>query len=269
MPDFKPIFTGSDLPRPRIDRESNVLDFKAYVRPTTEEQKTEIAKDVASFANADGGSIVYGAIEAAGGLLDSYAPIALEADAESFRQSVRDIAKTRCSPPLTIDVRTLARDGGWVVVANVFSAPGQATGVTLRWDVRQTGKRIDTYFFPIRVGDSSDPEILNPEQIAMLMIPSLRRTLSMLRQIDIAGKEVVYVHENRFTQDTHPMRPAGRAMVLIELSELGNFAHFVPKDGQDKDAVPYVVPLDAVQIIYRRSGAWHLLIEYLTSLTTS
>ncbi len=266
MPEFRPIFSEADLPEAAAAtpaRESNVLDFKNYAAITNDDQRIEIAKDVAAFANADGGTIIYGANETAG-VLTGYTPIPTAAEAEALRQAIRDVAKRRCAPPLTLDVRTLPKNAGFVVVANVYSAPGQATGVTLDWQMRTPpGKKVETHFFPVRIGDST--EFMNPEQIAMLMIPQLRRTLSLLRQID--PKATVQVHRQHFEPDPHPDRPAGTAMRLVETNEFANYARFLGVDPTDRATPPIVIPLDGIRLVYRLDERWHVCIDYLSKVS--
>jgi predicted HTH transcriptional regulator len=105
----------------------------------------ELAKDVAAFANADGGVLLIGAYEdTRHGVLGTYK--ALDAQAvklarESYSQAVRSF----CFPSPIIDSVVVPHGNGSVVAVNVWPFPGQAVGVRSR-------EHIDAYFFPFRSG---------------------------------------------------------------------------------------------------------------------
>ena len=58
---FKPVLSITDLPTVGTSREAFNYDFKCTVAGTKPTTHAEMAKDVASFANASGGTILVGA----------------------------------------------------------------------------------------------------------------------------------------------------------------------------------------------------------------
>ena len=72
---FTPISVTTDLPPISSSRESDVIDFKGRY---SGRDRTEMAKDVAAFANAFGGVILVGAYEdTKTGTLTFYKPMPL------------------------------------------------------------------------------------------------------------------------------------------------------------------------------------------------
>lgn len=135
---WKPIETALDLPAEHTF-ESNTLDFKAA--PT--ESSLEMGKDVAAFANAQGGTVLVGAH--GGDRLERYNPMTVELaqSVAAYDRAVRD----RCAPAPLFSMQLIARDEGVVVAVNIQPFPGQVVGVrVLRKDKME---RDSGYFFPV------------------------------------------------------------------------------------------------------------------------
>src|SRR5947207_14973186 len=95
---FKLIMRPEDLPPVGSAREILALDFKRDLYDLA--KPFEMAKDVAAFANASGGSILVGADEdQARHVLASYKPISGEAIAAAQRGAVSGAVRDRCGPP--------------------------------------------------------------------------------------------------------------------------------------------------------------------------
>lgn len=204
--------------------EGHTLDFKEWHDGITF-RELEVAKDVAAFANASGGVLIYGATAIAMRLAkyEGKSPV----EAEAWCKRVDELVRERCSPPPIIEPRVVVSPDGSssLVVVNVNPAGGQAVGVrvlakTDEWiepvtgDSARSAKGVDAYIFPIRAGEGT--RWLNPEQVAMLMIPRLRRAISLLRQIapneeihiDSLSTEEVWVRGPRYFDSVNELENA-------------------------------------------------------------
>src|SRR5690349_6921556 len=111
---LQPIRNEIDLPKEGISYEVLNLEFKETFNP---EDRQEMAKDVAAFANAVGGTLLVGAI-GQDERLAQYKPLPhLHADRilRSFNEAVRDL----CLPKPIIEVLPIQRNGGIVLAVNV------------------------------------------------------------------------------------------------------------------------------------------------------
>lgn len=255
---FVPRLTADALPRPGAADaiEGQVLDFKEWhhgIQPAP----LELAKDVAAFANASGGTIVFGATESDHRLARYEGNDA--AAAAKLCDTLHDVVHKRLRPPPVVVPRAIELDGTCVVALNVYPYVGQAVGVRVKQtecgDAEHT-KNVDAYLFPVRVGE--DTIWLNPEQTAMLMIPEVRRAVSMLRQI----KENEWVHVE--------YRPRGVLYAksgihtIDAVDELRNAVRLV---GQAADGTQgRTVPVDAISCVYfdegfSAGGRWVIVVE--------
>lgn len=114
--------------------EGATIDFKAVLDPKW--PGFRLARQVAAFANAIGGTLLIGAVEEPGtDRLGTYRPLSHD-DAVAVEKRYGDAVKDLCSPKPLIDINAIQKDGGVVVAVNVWPFPGQAVGVRAR--VEQT-----------------------------------------------------------------------------------------------------------------------------------
>ncbi len=227
-----PIEEPNQLPAPGAISERATLDFKA----SDASDHFEAAKDVAAMANAYGGAIVVGAV-AKGEMLLRYAPFEATQAGQTqrkYEEAIRD----RCYPRPRVVVAQVEHEGGRVVVVNVWPFIGQAVGVALKKN--DTAKGIeDVYYYPVRVG--AHTVAITPEQMHMYLDARFRRTVLALR--GSAGQKIWI--EGRVERDGW----YGTG-VVSGLDEEGNGLE-LKLDFGDHGMIPYVLPLDDIQAVWR------------------
>jgi hypothetical protein len=237
---FVPFAASTVLPEEGA-LETNVLDFKgALSRKNGTVDRVELAKDVAAFANADGGVILLGAYEdGKRGVLGMYKGLdgsgAKEAR-EAYSHAVRDY----CFPPPIMDSVAMSHATGQIIAVNVWPFPGQAVGVRSR-------EQSDAYFFPFRTG--IDTNYLRAEQLPMLMIPQIRRIATLLRGIPQAEQIGLQVRGRTNSQ--------GYKMHFHHVDELANV---VVLEAPNATGVKMVHPLDRVESVWKDVDGWKLVI---------
>lgn len=244
---WKPIETEQELPAPGA-YETISLDFKS--KPTTD--RFEAAKDIAAFANAEGGTLLIGA--AGGDLLVRYEPLAV-ADARStihlFDEAVRD----RCSPAPLFGFQEIRKDGGVVIAVNVWPFPGQIVGVRLRKDEVRCGtsgsQQEGMLVFPLRVGTHT--RTITPEQIPMFVDPHARRVAMCLN--DAAGKRVRLVA----TKHRSPNGIWTDVATILSVDLIGNSVTMLVGAGAVESKVS--IPLDLVEAACRADDTWNVFIR--------
>jgi hypothetical protein len=215
MPTFARITGPSDLPR-LGDRETTTLDFKTELKPRKGKRGPDLfeaAKDVAALASVYGGVLLIGAIEdTATGQLVSWKRMPLgkaQRTVRAYEEAVRD----RCRPVPLIDPSTIEHpEGNFVVAINVFPVLHQPVAVKVRGSVSD-GYGSDTYIFPVRL--STHAIFLQPDQIAMLMNPDIRRTLILLEHISEKERDAVAVHWTGFRRTTTENAPVSVSLFSI------------------------------------------------------
>jgi hypothetical protein len=153
-------------------RESDTLEFKAHVDTAV---LFELAKDVASFANASGGTLLVGAC--GGSVLSSYKE--LDSDrvnvvARAYEEAVRD----RCAPPPGLRTESLSTEQGFILAVHVEPYPSPVA-VKVKGNVAD-GWGGDSWVFFSRV--ASQNKDFRPEVLPMLT-PETRRIAVLLRSI--------------------------------------------------------------------------------------
>jgi|SRR5450631_1266609 len=224
--------------------EDQELDFKA--RLNTKDKKTdylELAKDIAAMANAYGGTIIIGACEDPKGVLSIYKPLT-EEDAVFACNEYKTAQRDRLRPAVVVVPKMEPQGEGFLVFVHVEPSMGQAIGVhfTPKVDVApETKEPPEIYGFPLRVGDNTT--WLQPEQLPMLMIPELRRTMLLLREIGNAPVKVDCLHMKGEADHSNTGIPIGF------LDEKGNAVHI---GGQ-------AIPIDRILTVVRQTDGWHVL----------
>jgi len=177
---FDPITTPAQLP-PIGAHETETLDFKSTYKPS---ETFEMAKDVAALANAVGGTLLVGAAEDAAEKLSGYVPVA-PTEAADLQTRLEVAVTQRCSPAPFISATRIehpARPAHEVVAVNVWAFPAQAVGVKIGGSMAD-GYGGDAWVFPIRVGTQT--KYLEPEMLAMLMLPEIRRKAILLHNLGV------------------------------------------------------------------------------------
>jgi Putative DNA-binding domain/Protein of unknown function (DUF2934) len=209
-------------------------------------KRAEMAKDVAAFANAEGGVLIIGAKEGptepdySSALASAYAA-KLEGE---FDLAVRDF----CRPSPAVHVRTIPVPGAFdkvILVVNVEPIVDQPVAARHEDDK-------DMWRFPIRVGRHT--EYILPEQLPLYMNSKARRAkLLLLRAVEAGGEIELFTvpaggmkHSN--IQGAVPFKieavdaEGGGALVIRETEHEGQAA---------------TIPIDDVEAVWREhSGKW-------------
>jgi hypothetical protein len=181
MATFQPILSNAELPSIGYKQETTDFDIKQDIRLSPKPVAFEMAKDVAAFANSNGGLILVGTSEdKSTNVLRQYEGHSQEHAqqvTDAFEMAVRD----RCGPLPFIDPRVLRPStGGFVAVVNVWPMVAQPVGVRLKGDTND-GFGGDSFVFPLRVGRHTD--WIEPEQLPMFMIAEYRKSIIQLESI--------------------------------------------------------------------------------------
>lgn len=279
-----PLFTEwtSDSPLPTVgDPESIILDFKQLPskRPDTGDErvrtnwdKPETAKDIAAFANAIGGTLVFGAKD--GGKAGKHSKLSgfYEIDdalATDIEQHVSEVIGSHVSPVPRVTKARIRRGSHWLVAVNVWPFPGQAVGAWMG--------AANAYSFPVRGLDQTIP--YRPEMLSMLMSPEIRRIAALLRTIQVfagtnAAKRSVSVHclhPPAIVPPTHIPDARGvpppTQYAFNAMDEQENWLYLQLMDGTAtrygwiKD---WYLPLDDVESVWRVPGdfpEWHIRVR--------
>jgi hypothetical protein len=250
---FTPIQDAAQLPAVGEATERFFLDFKRIYekKPFPDAKKDrfdhrEMAKDVAAFANASGGTILIGAIEdQATGVIAKYEPLAKKVAKEiagAFDQAVDD----RCSPRPVFDVLIIGHGGGCIVAVNVWPFPGQPVGVMVKVDPDTDGSGEPAHVFPVRVGKHTT--YMLPEQLPMMIDAKVRRVAILLSTIP-TGTTVRVEYGNRPPDE----------MKLVGVRPLENVVHLKFKDGATE--VDRMLALDQFRTVWKDRDRWRVWYE--------
>ncbi len=234
MPLFTPITTFDGLPKENEDYETFVMDLKARL----DGDVFEHAKDIASFANHLGGSIIVGFGEdKKRGLAGKRMPLTdaeAKTAAEAYSNALRDLCQPR--PVMTPD--KVAVPGGTVLVINVWPYPAQVVGVRLPAKEGESRPN-EVYAFPMRA--STETTFLEPEHVHMFMSPEIRRTIILLNAIPPNAK-IGIIEQSHATYHARSLQVDEARNVLIA-------------DGTK------VVCLDYIRTVFEESkGAWRIMV---------
>jgi hypothetical protein len=237
MAGFETIAREDQLPPVGTAMETIARDFKRLWEGGLPADRAAVATDVAAFANRIGGAIIVGAFEdKSRRVLGAYKPfdaVTAKGVLDACDLAVRDL----CSPKPIFELARVEKDGGFVVVINVWPFPGQAVGVL-------TGKESEgAYKFPFRTGTQCT--YLKPEQLPMLMIPQLRRVVAQLYAIP---KDATVVIRSR----------AGNSVLkLVEVDEIRNVVRLSGQH-QGRNGI-FHFGLDAINSVWcNEQGAWQV-----------
>lgn len=245
---FKPWTGWSDVPPRGSIIEHHSLDAKETYRPRDggKIDKAEIAKDVAAFANLNGGVILIGAVEEKKtGTLGAFKTMS-DGEAEAHRTAVSEAIRDNCSPrPLVEPVRIECPDGsGYLVAVNVWAFPGAPVGVMVAPDV---------YKFPLRA--VKDCAYLSPEQLPMLMLADLRRAAILLDSIPEAERSPVTLYAWILTTSPREYHPKPYEAAFKGVDIRNNVATF---DVLPESREPVHIPLDAIDTAWKDGPKWRV-----------
>lgn len=245
---FDPIDKERLLPEVGYASERRNLDFK---RQATDDA-FEMAKDVAALANAEGGTLLIGAV-GKHDALHSYTPLKAR-DGQKVQRAYEQAVRDRCSPAPFFDVTRISKDGGVVVAVNVWPFPGQPIGVRVKKGEAKCGPKNaepeGLFWFPMRVG--SHTKAILPEQLPMLTDARVRRMAVLLQR---ATGETVVLSASKYRTNAIWMETAKVECVSV----LDNSVNLtMGHDGKDE---PLALPLDAVDAVWRSGDQWHVMIR--------
>ncbi len=226
-------------------REDQELDFKVVLDQSSgKPDHLELAKDIAAFANAYGGTIIVGASEKPKGVLFELRGLSHQDAAFACDQYA--MAQAQRIRPSTIVTTSVEEEGGrFFAVIRIEPSMGQAIGVRFKpreeTDPSETKQPPEIYGFPLRVGDNT--AWLQPEQLPMLMIPQLRRTIVLLRAA--IGQQI---SGQRLSNHSSLPQGIGPARVLA-VDEPSNLLVLEGNPG---------VPLDQIRSVWHAQDGWHL-----------
>lgn len=248
---FTPIRITAALPAVGRTNERFYLDFKAEGTADAFEN----AKDVASFANGDGGTILIGA-KGSGEFLASYQPLDTKSASDAQR-AIDTAVRDRCAPVPLFDITAIEKDAGFVLAVNVWPFPGQVVGVELKKGEAKAGasqKEVQgVYVFPRRVG--AHTTFIRPEQIPMFMDARVRRHAIMLQQV--IGQTIVMIDTRQ-----GPATGEGSGMnldaVRIDNVDQATNTFCVTMERGLPQPVQVGLPIDAIESIWREGEVWRI-----------
>lgn len=243
---WRPIETKDDLP-PIGSRETVRLDFKAK----STSNRFEAAKDIAAFANAEGGTLLIGAV--GGSQLVRYEPLS-EADARAAMHVHEEAVRDRCSPaPLfsPVEIRT---DGGSIVAINVWPFPGQLVGVRIKKDElscgSDSGQPEGVSMLPLRVGTHT--RSITPEQIPMFVDAHARRIAITLNQA--VGQRVILIA-------TRYRAEKGIWTEVAVLQSVDYLNNTVVLTVGHPDSWKVAIPIDLIEAACFSDNTWHVYVK--------
>lgn len=264
---MQPLYITTVDALPIIDTvyETVTFDMKTVVSSTRNEDGrmiydyTELAKDIAAFANSIGGIILVGAQEEARGTgrLKAYRPIP-EMEAKEIRAAYNTAARDHCRPSPDIRPEILPKDDGYIVAVNVQPFFSQPVGVKIQTDKGPNRKSIDAWFFPLRIGVTT--QFLNPEQLHMLMLTDVRRAAYLISSIPRDLRDKVYL---RFEHNAGGL-VSGQTRVakLVEFNIYENTVSLqVEENPYNRSPMSNcLIPLDAVRHVWNDGRQWNIAI---------
>jgi hypothetical protein len=219
--------------------ENSRFDYKTTYDLTNKATRYEIAKDVAAFANAYGGTIVVGVFESGGKVVR----IDGVADVPKLMAEMATALK-KCSSPVPVTPEEHAivvspQDAARLLRKSGAPAPvSEVTIVTLnvRPDTRGpigvhvfdgvNASLADVYRFPVRIDDQT--RFLNPTELPMWMNSHERRVAIQLREVFSGDPVDVIVHHLIGVMVNHPH---DQPMKLSGVDEARGVLEFTGKTG--------------------------------------
>ena len=241
----KMILGPSEVPD-RGASETLSLDFKGRAAFELDDERRELAKDVAALANATGGTVLVGAYEQGGRLgitkpMDTNEVGRLK---DAYERAVRDL----CAPAPIINAVPIEWAPGYLLAVNVFAFPAGPVGVLCDLDAK-------AYSFPLRVGTHT--QWLRPEQLSMLMVPGVRRIAIMIDAIPDTERKVVTLTGP--TVGT-PERDSWNLDFSIDDLDVVRNRLCMTYLG-DRGKKQLIVPLDDIRAVWKSGDKWRVAIR--------
>ena len=211
--------------------ERNRLDCKAKYTDG-DKRRFEMAKDVAAFANANGGTLLIGSVES-GGILTKHVGLT-SADAMQTRRDIEEAVRDYVRPTPVIDFPEPVElePGKVVLLVDVQPFPGQAVGV-------HSGKADEEpWRFPVRVGTQT--VWYSPEQLVFLMDVHHRRKAQLLFQAMGEKCSIHGAHGFMHVVDVVDVKPTENVF-RIHVS---------------KTSKPIDLPIDVVKMVWKTEHQW-------------
>ncbi len=247
---YKPFLASGDLPQPGPVPEHLRFDMKLRVAPQVLQgvQPSDLANDIAAFANTSGGVLLIGAAEGPTGVLREYVPM----DHSTAQQVVNAYGRARleCSPQPVVDARPVELPASqpqtlrYAVAVNCDPYLAPPIGVRMRG---QSGGE-KWWSFPVRRG--AETRHLRPEELGTIMEPRLRRLslqLSTLLPSPMGtGRRVKFYFRGH------------TALGQIDRIDPEQASFVVQFDTATNDTP---IPLEAVRMIWTATGGTQIAIE--------
>lgn len=250
--------------------EKTILDLKQQYDLTKPDTKFEIAKDLAAFANAFGGTVLVGAVEGtdtAGRKNGRCVAFLTISNSGPLIKQVTDSARDHCRPPIVVapeEIRLTPAEAGVVLrrphpdpvtllainISPLFSGPAGVFAIASDGK----SKASDAFRFPVRIGEGTT--LLMPEELAFHMNSHERRILLSLQQVGTGCDVLVWSKALRPEQ-----LKQSRAFKLKAVDPELQIAVLQPLDGPNKLTTAHV-PLTFMRAVWRdASGAWQLDVD--------
>jgi hypothetical protein len=288
-PMFNPIITPAQVDALLAGAEHLQVDMKGGVRAYRYFEKGAdkgwnnyaMAKDVAAFANANGGTLLIGAEEdRATGKLAKFASVD-PADAKALRDALAEAVKERCCPQPLVDARTIRRGSDELLAFNVWPFFGQVVGVKVSAEPEHVGDyagdavvyplRRNAHVYPLRQIDRTI--YLTAEQVPMFMIPEIRRVAALLSAIPINDPiNLPGQRAARLRWRPHRTMPgtltshADCRLISIEPMQnaveglVPRFLAKTTKGGSPGIDVSFSIPLEDVRSVWKEGSFWWVLV---------
>lgn len=258
MPQFTPIVTVQHLPEVQT-LESEVLDFKEIVNVADPSSRYGMAKDVAAFANTQGGTLVVGAAHD-GDRLAHYTGL-MPDQARDIRRGYEETVRDRCRPIPRFECNEIVKDGISILAVNVPASVGQLVGVELKHPRDLQRAEPGTYVYPARVG--SHNRLLQPEELVIYMDAAFRRKVLILQ--GGVGERCLILGR---TQIGHWMATATIREVRAESN-----AVLMTMDMREGPPHDITIPFDTIEAVWRdaqiriRVPGWFDSVQWLPHIS--
>lgn len=246
---FRPITSREAIQEGKA-YETLVVDFKeryALGKPTI---KFDIAKDIAAFANAFGGSIIVGAIhEAATNTLTELCGID---DDSALEQMTAQAVARRCRPlPLWTLERFPVGNEKVLCVINVEPHTTQMVGVLNADQSDIPNRECLWHCFPLRIG--SHTTYIAPEELPMYMLPDVRRNIILLNAISQGSKICVrYPYQHGESSDK-------KEGTEIQIHEEHNYFELVNHNDLNMCGK---FPIDGIRSVWNGKHGWNIWMKF-------
>jgi hypothetical protein len=197
---------------------------------------TDLACDVAAFANTAGGVLLVGAHEHPkdSGILNAYVPMTF-AQTQVIATMLAD-ALRQCSPVPIAEARPIqVKEDSDKYVLAINCDPYAAPPIGVSMSEQQGGEK--WWAFPVRRG--KDNHNLRPEELATIMEPRLRRILLQIEQIPRGGPDnyrYALIHGEKSVQPFY----------ILDIDILASAMLL----RRHPDQLRVVIPLDAIRMIW-------------------